>query len=57
MDVSLLIPRLVVGLYVFAHGAHKLFGWFEGAGPSNAEAFFGESGLQPAKFWASLLLA
>ncbi len=27
MDIALLVLRVVVGLYVAAHGAQKLFGW------------------------------
>ncbi|MEO8744233.1 MAG: DoxX family protein [Candidatus Dormibacter sp.] len=55
MDASILILRLIVGLYVFAHGTQKLFGWFAASAPANADAVFTESGLRPAKFWASLL--
>ncbi len=32
MDLALLLLRLVVGLYLFEHGAEKLFGWFGGPG-------------------------
>jgi len=32
MDTALLIVRIVVGLYIAAHGAQKLFGWFNGPG-------------------------
>ena len=30
MNVGLLLLRLAVGLYLFGHGAQKLFGWFGG---------------------------
>lgn len=55
MDSSVLILRIVVGLYVLAHGSHKLFGWFGGAGPSDTDAYFRESGLRPARVWSGLL--
>ena len=55
MDTSLLIVRVVVGLYVFAHGAHKVFGWFSGAGPKDFESYLDEMGLRPPKFWSGLL--
>jgi putative oxidoreductase len=32
VDTALLLLRLLVGLYLFAHGAQKAFGWFGGAG-------------------------
>jgi putative oxidoreductase len=53
MDVALLILRIVVGLYVAAHGAQKLFGWFNGPGLKGAEGFLGGMlGFRPASFWA-----
>ncbi|MDQ6885268.1 MAG: DoxX family protein [Candidatus Dormibacteraeota bacterium] len=55
MDASLLILRIVVGLYVLAHGTHKVFGWFGGAGPSDTEAYFREAGFRPARVWSGLL--
>jgi putative oxidoreductase len=53
MDVALLILRVVVGLYVAAHGAQKLFGWFNGPGLKGAEGFLGGMlGFRPASLWA-----
>jgi putative oxidoreductase len=53
MDLALLILRIVVGLYVAAHGAQKLFGWFNGPGLKGAEGFLGGMlGFRPASFWA-----
>jgi putative oxidoreductase len=53
MDTALFILRLVVGLYVAAHGAQKLFGWFGGPGLKGTEGFLGGMlGFRPAKLWA-----
>ncbi len=41
MDVALLVLRVAVGLYVAAHGAQKLFGWFGGGGVNGTAGFFG----------------
>lgn len=52
MDTALLILRLVVGVYVTAHGAQKLFGWFEGHGFSGTQGFVGGMlGYRPAWLW------
>jgi putative oxidoreductase len=52
MDAALLIVRLVVGLYVAAHGAQKLFGWFEGHGLSATQELVGGMlGYRPAWLW------
>jgi putative oxidoreductase len=52
MDSALLILRLVVGLYAAAHGAQKLFGWFQGHGFSGTQGFVGGMlGYRPAWFW------
>src|SRR5713226_8850456 len=52
MDIALLVLRVVVGLYVAAHGAQKLFGWFGGGGINGTAGFFGGMlGFRPAQFW------
>jgi putative oxidoreductase len=52
MDTALLILRLVVGVYVAAHGAQKLFGWFEGHGFAATQGMLGGMlGYRPAWLW------
>ena len=56
-DIGILILRLVVGLYVAAHGTQKLFGWFGGHG---LQATIGGMGgmlrLRPAPIWVTALV-
>jgi putative oxidoreductase len=54
MDISLLIVRLVIGLFVAGHGAQKLFGWFGGHGLKGTAGWLGSIGLRPAGAWAFL---
>jgi putative oxidoreductase len=54
MDISLLIIRLVIGLFVAGHGAQKLFGWFGGHGLKGTAGWLGSLGLRPAGVWAFL---
>ena len=49
-----LILRVVVGLTLAAHGAQKLFGWFEGSGMAKWEQGLRSQGFKPAWFWAWL---
>jgi putative oxidoreductase len=44
---GILCLRVVVGLSLAAHGAQKLFGWFEGGGPRGTAGFFGALGFRP----------
>jgi putative oxidoreductase len=52
MDVALLILRVVVGLYLFGHGAQKLLGWFEGPSLPGTEGIMRQLRFRPARFWA-----
>ena len=39
-DFALAIPRIVLGLAVFAHGAQKMLGWFGGRGFSGTMSYY-----------------
>lgn len=52
LDLALLILRLVVGLFLAAHGAQKLFGWFGGYGLKGTTGWIASLGLKPAGLWA-----
>lgn len=43
-DAGLLLLRLALGLTIAAHGAQKLFGWFDGNGLQGTGQFFTEVG-------------
>ncbi|MBF6215571.1 DoxX family protein [Nocardia puris] len=53
-DIGLLILRVVFGLLFAAHGAQKLFGWFDGMGYEAAKAAFDGLGYNPGAFFATL---
>ena len=56
IDTALLVLRIVVGVYLAAHGAQKLFGWFGGPGLKGTEGFLGGMlGFRPARLWAPAL--
>src|SRR5260221_11210446 len=56
VSVGLLILRVVAGLTIAAHGAQKLFGWFEGPGFVRFAQGFHGSGLKPGWLWTSLVI-
>jgi putative oxidoreductase len=52
-SLAFLPLRLVLGVTLAAHGAQKLFGWFEGSGLAATGSFFQENlGLVPGVLWA-----
>jgi putative oxidoreductase len=53
-NVALLGTRLVLGGYLAAHGAQKLFGSFDGPGIDATSAGFDQMGLTPGKQMATL---
>ncbi len=53
-DLGLLLLRVAVGLTMAAHGAQKLFGWFNGGGLDGTAAFFTASGYPAGKTMATV---
>lgn len=49
LDIALLVLRVGLGLFLFAHGAQKLFGWFGGHGLAGTGGFFDSIGFRPGK--------
>jgi putative oxidoreductase len=52
LTVGLLVLRLVLGLTMAAHGAQKLFGWFDGPGLAGFAATLDRLGVRPGRTWA-----
>jgi putative oxidoreductase len=55
MSYGLLLLRVVVGVIFAAHGAQKLFGWFEGPGAAGTRGWIGGMGFRPAWLFAGLV--
>jgi putative oxidoreductase len=53
VSAGLLVARLVLGLYMAAHGAQKLFGWFGGHGLAGTGGFFEQIGFRPGRVFAA----
>lgn len=52
LDLAFLIARVVIGLFIAAHGAQKLFGWFGGHGLAGTAGFFEGLGFRPGRLFA-----
>ncbi|MBF6102221.1 DoxX family protein [Nocardia cyriacigeorgica] len=53
-DIGLLVLRVVFGGLLAAHGAQKLFGWFDGPGLSANSANFEAMGYNPGDLFGTL---
>jgi putative oxidoreductase len=54
MDIGILLLRSVVGLTLAAHGAQKLFGWFNGPGLAGAARGLEHLGFHPGRRHAAM---
>lgn len=54
LGLGLVIARLVVGLWMAAHGSQKLFGWFGGYGLAGTGGFMESLGFRPGRLFAGL---
>ena len=52
LALGLLILRVAIGLTVAAHGAQKLFGWWEGPGMKGWTGAMNHMRIRPASQWA-----
>lgn len=54
MDIALLLVRVAIGAVLAAHGAQKLFGWFDGHGIRGTSEFLETLGFHPGRPYAWL---
>lgn len=54
MEIGLSVLRWFVGLLLAAHGAQKVFGWFDGPGIQGWRGAMENMDLRPASLWAWL---
>ena len=52
MNSGFLLVRLILGGYLAAHGAQKLFGWFGGYGLGGTGGWLESLGFRPGRFFA-----
>lgn len=57
IDITLVTTRVVLAAVIFAHGAQKLFGWFDGYGFDGTMAYFTETVGLPYFFALLIILA
>ena len=53
MSLGLLVVRIVIGLFMAAHGVQKLFGWFGGYGLRNTGEFMVQLGFPSGPMFAT----
>ncbi|MDP9111990.1 MAG: DoxX family protein, partial [Candidatus Eremiobacteraeota bacterium] len=53
-DIASLLARGVLGASIAAHGAQKLYGWFDGPGIEGATGFMKSLGFDPPERYARL---